>query len=53
MLAAGSLKWGEGEFTAQQEPVRNFITKPSLPFDSFLYPWRSGPRVSHLVYLDF
>ena len=36
MLAAGSLKWGEGEFTAQQEPVRNFITKPSLPFLSYI-----------------
>ena len=53
ILAAVSLKWGEWEFTAQQEPIRNFITKSSLPFDSFLYPWRSGPRISRLVCLDF
>ena len=53
MLAAVFLKWGEGEFTAQQELIRDFITKSSLPFDSFLSPWRSGPRISHLVYLYF
>lgn len=31
-LAAASLKQGEGEFTAQQELIRIFLTKSSLPF---------------------
>lgn len=36
----------KGKLTAQQELIRDFFTKSSLHFDSFLYPWSSDPTFS-------